>query len=140
MGQGVYELSYPIQQFSLLRERDSNSLQGIILLDNNNQPHVIPDASRKLANGLYLYTADRLTGTMAGYSIQYENSVSFSPFFEKVKIVNSSRFFKRSRHGEFKLVAPEISKRSSKSPLRTRLSTFIHKVASSPTVPSSTSI
>lgn len=79
-GDGVTRLGYPIQQIALLSKLDENSLKGLLLLDNNNHVHALPESTAKLADGLYLYTADRNTGAMAGYFVQYLNNVSNNDF------------------------------------------------------------
>lgn len=76
-GDGTLELTYPIQQIAVLHQLDANFLKGLILMDNNNHIHVLPEASNKLAEGIYMYTADRNTGIMNGFVITLENNVSF---------------------------------------------------------------
>lgn len=71
---GLIELNYPIQQFTLLHRLDSNFLKGLVLLDNNNVVHVIPESSASLVNDLYMFTADRNTGVIAGFAIQYDKN------------------------------------------------------------------
>uniref|UniRef100_A0A336LFU6 ER membrane protein complex subunit 1 n=1 Tax=Culicoides sonorensis TaxID=179676 RepID=A0A336LFU6_CULSO len=73
-GDGIVKLLYPIQQIALLPKLDDQSLKGLLLLDNNNHVHALPESAAKLANGMYLYTADRNTGAMSGFFVQYENN------------------------------------------------------------------
>lgn len=89
-GDGVTKLTYPIQQIALLSKLDEQSLKGLLLLDNNNHVHALPDSAAKLADGLYLYTADRNTGAMAGYFVQHLNNVSLKLF--RLKTLNYDSF------------------------------------------------
>ncbi|XP_063704257.1 ER membrane protein complex subunit 1 [Culicoides brevitarsis] len=73
-GDGVTKLTYPIQQIALLPKLNEDSLKGLLLLDNNNHVHALPESTAKFADGLYLYTADRNTGAMSGYFVQFSNN------------------------------------------------------------------
>lgn len=72
LDKGFVELSYPIQQFTLMHRLDANSLKGLLLLDNNNKVHMLPETSAELVNDLYIYTADKNTGAIAGFAIRYD--------------------------------------------------------------------
>lgn len=64
-------MDYKIQQLSLLHETESDFLKGILLLDHQNQVHVIPESAAKLAHNIYLYTANKSKGTLSGFLVEY---------------------------------------------------------------------
>jgi ER membrane protein complex subunit 1 len=70
---GIINLDYKIQQVSLLHETESDFLKAILLLDHQDQVHVIPEKAAKLANKMYLYTANKNTGILSGFFIEYNN-------------------------------------------------------------------
>lgn len=72
---GVITLDYKIQQVSLLHDTESDFLQALLLLDHQNQVHTIPEKAAKLAHRMYLYTADKNTGSLSGYFVEYNNKV-----------------------------------------------------------------
>lgn len=49
-------------------------MRGLLLLDNNNIAHVIPESSAALVNDLYIYTADKNTGTITGFAINNDKN------------------------------------------------------------------
>lgn len=72
-------MDYKIQQVSLLHDTESDFLQAILLLDQHNQVHVVPERAAKLAHKMYLFTADKNRGTLSGYYVDYSNKVSDIP-------------------------------------------------------------
>ncbi|XP_037025633.1 ER membrane protein complex subunit 1 isoform X2 [Bradysia coprophila] len=70
---GITTLDYKIQQVSLLHDTESDFLKAILILDQQNQVHVIPKESANLAHKMYLYTADKTKGTLSGFFINYAN-------------------------------------------------------------------
>lgn len=69
-------MDYKIQQLSLLHETESDFLKGILILDQENQVHVIPKESANLAHKMYLYTADKAKGTLSGFCINFNDKVN----------------------------------------------------------------
>lgn len=82
---GITTLDYKIQQISLLHETESDFLKAILLLDHQNQVHVIPESAAKLANKMYLYTADKNKGILSGFFVEY-NKVSVTVTSLTIKI------------------------------------------------------
>lgn len=78
LGGGLIELDYQFKQVVLLQNTGSDHLKAIMALDSNNNVHVTPKGSETYANGLYIYTADRSTGSLSGYFVEYEHAVSKS--------------------------------------------------------------
>lgn len=72
---GLLNLDYKIQQASLLNYGD-NFLRPILLVDSNDNVHVLPESSLKQVDGFFFYTINKQTGFLNGYVIQYENNVS----------------------------------------------------------------
>lgn len=68
-------MDYKIQQVSLLHDTESDFLKAILLLDHQNQVHVIPEKAAKLAHKMYLYTADKNNGILSGFLVEYSNKV-----------------------------------------------------------------
>ena len=74
LNKGVISLNYPIQQIILLPQLAADSLRPMLFLDNDNVVHMIPDTTASLVKDLYIYTADKNTGTISGIAIRYENN------------------------------------------------------------------
>ncbi|XP_019562348.3 ER membrane protein complex subunit 1 isoform X2 [Aedes albopictus] len=70
---GVVQLPYKILQASLLHETGPDFLRGVLLLDENNEAHVLPESLAKYANNFYMFSADRETATVKGYLVEYRN-------------------------------------------------------------------
>ncbi|XP_055697417.1 ER membrane protein complex subunit 1 isoform X2 [Phlebotomus papatasi] len=70
---GFVHLSHGIQQVSVLNEEESgNFLRAILILDENNQAHVLPESGQNQADGMFLYTV-KTTGEVTGYHIEATN-------------------------------------------------------------------
>jgi hypothetical protein len=71
------KLGYQVKQVSSLHQLDEEFIRGVILLDTNNNVHVYPDSSKKLAASLaettYIYVVDPETSTVEGFSLAYSN-------------------------------------------------------------------
>ncbi|KAK7866597.1 hypothetical protein R5R35_010431 [Gryllus longicercus] len=76
--ESVTLLGYQIQQSMLLAFTDDNFLRGILLLDQKEQLHVLPSSAHsvavKSAGSTFIFTADKNTGILAGYSLLFSNS------------------------------------------------------------------
>ncbi|EAT44875.1 AAEL003785-PA [Aedes aegypti] len=70
---GIVQLPYKIRQASLLHETGPDFLRGVLLLDENNEAHVLPDSLAKYANNFYMFSADRESATIRGYLVEYRN-------------------------------------------------------------------
>ncbi|KAL7051439.1 hypothetical protein ACKWTF_004466 [Chironomus riparius] len=70
---GLLNLDYKIKQAALLNYGD-NFLRPILLVDTNNNVHILPESSLKQADGFFFYTVNRQTGFLNGYMIQHENN------------------------------------------------------------------
>ncbi|XP_062535416.1 ER membrane protein complex subunit 1 isoform X2 [Armigeres subalbatus] len=70
---GTIQLPYQIRQASLLHETGPDFLRGILLLDDNNQAHVLPESLAKYANNFYMFSADRETATIQGSHVEFRN-------------------------------------------------------------------
>lgn len=71
---GVIELNYAVRQISVLQP-GADFLQGILLLDNENHLHVVPESMAAMAHGTYIYTADKETGIVTGYYVEVQDKV-----------------------------------------------------------------
>lgn len=77
----IIELDYQIQQVSLLRESGTGDfLKGILLIDQNNQIHTEPSSAMKSTDGFYFYLANKNTGLLSGYYIEYDEKTEVSGF------------------------------------------------------------
>ncbi|GAB0095170.1 ER membrane protein complex subunit 1 [Sergentomyia squamirostris] len=66
---GIIRLSHGIQQMTVLNEAESgNFLKALLILDENNRAHVLPDSEQIKANGMFLFTV-RNEGDIFGYYI-----------------------------------------------------------------------
>jgi hypothetical protein len=75
---GLIPLNFKIQQVSLLHEHGDNFLRGILVIDDKNEIYVLPETSLKQVDGFFLYTANKKSGILTGFSIQYDNKVNVS--------------------------------------------------------------
>ncbi|XP_058467728.1 ER membrane protein complex subunit 1 isoform X2 [Malaya genurostris] len=66
----ITQLPYKIQQVSLLHETGPDFLKGLLILDEKNDAHVLPESSEKYAHNVYLFSADRDTATIKGFLIE----------------------------------------------------------------------
>lgn len=73
---GVSKLGFKIQQVSLLHQSGENFLRGILFIDDKNNVHVQPETSLSFVKDFFFYVANKNTGVLTGYQIQYENNVS----------------------------------------------------------------
>lgn len=73
---GVINLGFKIQQASLLHRSGENFLRGILFIDDKNGVHVRPETSLSTVDGFFFYVANKNTGVLTGYQIQYDNNVS----------------------------------------------------------------
>ncbi|XP_013108994.2 ER membrane protein complex subunit 1 isoform X2 [Stomoxys calcitrans] len=71
---GLLQLNYQIKQLSMLPETDTDFVKGILIMDSNNKVQVYPEHAKSKANGLYMYTANKATGSLNGFYVKYENS------------------------------------------------------------------
>lgn len=73
---GISKLGFKIQQVSLLQQSGENFLRGILFIDDKNGVHVQPETSLSFVKDFFFYVANKNTGLLTGYQIQYENNVS----------------------------------------------------------------
>ncbi|XP_058063003.1 ER membrane protein complex subunit 1 isoform X1 [Anopheles bellator] len=73
-GGGVIELPYRVQQVALLHETGPDFLKGLLLLDYNNQVHVVPESLAPQADNFHLFTAHHRTAQMSGFLVQYREA------------------------------------------------------------------
>uniref|UniRef100_A0A1L8D9I9 ER membrane protein complex subunit 1 n=2 Tax=Nyssomyia neivai TaxID=330878 RepID=A0A1L8D9I9_9DIPT len=67
---GFIRLVYGIQQLMVLNEIESgNFLRAILILDEKNGAHVLPESAKSQANGMFMFTV-KTEGDVAGYHIQ----------------------------------------------------------------------
>lgn len=70
---GLIRLGYKVKQSFLLHEGNTESLRGILLLDNQDNLHVYPESTQsiavKVAATTFIFTADPNTGLLVGYSL-----------------------------------------------------------------------
>lgn len=71
---GVVELNFAVRQVSILQP-GADFLQGILLLDNENRLHVVPESMASLAHDTYIYAADKETGIVTGYYVELQDKV-----------------------------------------------------------------
>lgn len=76
---GIIKLDFKIQQASLLHAYNSdNFLRDILFVDDKNEIHVRPETSVKHVDGLFLYIANKKTGILTGYVLEYDKSSNVS--------------------------------------------------------------
>ncbi|XP_058792034.1 ER membrane protein complex subunit 1 isoform X2 [Phymastichus coffea] len=72
------KLNYRIKQSILLHALTDTFLRGIVILDEHDRAHVFPESASAVATSAgrntYIFTADRKTGVLSGYSLAYSNS------------------------------------------------------------------
>lgn len=73
---GINKLGFKIQQVSLLHNSGENFLRGILFIDDKNGVHVQPETSLSMVDGFFFYVANKKTGVLTGYQIEYDNNVS----------------------------------------------------------------
>lgn len=73
---GVKKLGFKIQQVALLHKAGESFLRGILFVDDKNGVHVEPGTSLSMVDGFYFYVANKNTGVLTGYQVQYDNNVS----------------------------------------------------------------
>ncbi|CRL03016.1 CLUMA_CG016197, isoform A [Clunio marinus] len=75
---GIKKLGYKIQQVSLLHKSGENFLRAILFIDDKNGVHVQPETSLAMVDGFFFYVANKNTGDVTGYQIQFENNEATS--------------------------------------------------------------
>ncbi|XP_035895864.1 ER membrane protein complex subunit 1 isoform X1 [Anopheles stephensi] len=70
-GGGLIELPYRVQQVALLHQTGPDFLKGLLLLDYNNNAHVVPESLAVHADNFYLFTTDQRMAQMRGFLVQY---------------------------------------------------------------------
>uniref|UniRef100_A0A2M3Z3W4 ER membrane protein complex subunit 1 n=1 Tax=Anopheles braziliensis TaxID=58242 RepID=A0A2M3Z3W4_9DIPT len=73
-GGGVMELPYSVSQISLLHKTGPDFLKALLLLDDKNVAHVVPETLEVYADNFYMFTANHQTGQMNGFHVQYNPS------------------------------------------------------------------
>uniref|UniRef100_A0A1Q3FAM0 ER membrane protein complex subunit 1 n=1 Tax=Culex tarsalis TaxID=7177 RepID=A0A1Q3FAM0_CULTA len=68
---GLVQLPYKIRQASLLHETGPDFLRGLLLLDERNEAHVLPESAAKFVSSFYLFSADRETATIRGFLVEF---------------------------------------------------------------------
>lgn len=71
VGGGLVELPYRVQQVSLLHQTGPDFLKGLLLLDYDNNAHVVPESLAVHADNYYLFTTDQRVAQMRGFLVQY---------------------------------------------------------------------
>ncbi|XP_055375524.1 ER membrane protein complex subunit 1 isoform X2 [Condylostylus longicornis] len=68
---GLNELNYKIKQLGLLRDNENvQFVKGLLLLDEYNRIHVIPENTKEMADGMYMFVANTKASILTGYNIQ----------------------------------------------------------------------
>lgn len=67
---GLTLLNYQIKQMSMLRENENDFIKGILLLDTNHAVHVVPSNAKAMANGMYIFTAEKGTSELNGFLVK----------------------------------------------------------------------
>ncbi|XP_014216207.1 ER membrane protein complex subunit 1 isoform X2 [Copidosoma floridanum] len=71
----ISRLGYRIKQSLLLHTTTDTYLRPIVLLDSDDRVHVYPDIANPIAesilNNLYIFTVNKTTGVVTGYSLQF---------------------------------------------------------------------
>uniref|UniRef100_U5ER11 ER membrane protein complex subunit 1 n=1 Tax=Corethrella appendiculata TaxID=1370023 RepID=U5ER11_9DIPT len=99
-GNGVTEFSFKFKQISLLHESGVDYLRGLLLLDEQDNVHVLPKTSEKYAHSLYLFNADVQTSIINGYYVEFiNNELKTTPIW-KLDLAGAS--------GENKITAIEL--------------------------------
>ena len=72
---GLERLGYKIKQSILLHSATEEFLRPILILDSRDKVHVYPESAIAVAaaagKSTYLFTADRSTGVLSGFSLAY---------------------------------------------------------------------
>ncbi|XP_053696909.1 ER membrane protein complex subunit 1 [Sabethes cyaneus] len=71
---GIIQLPYKIHQISLLHQTGPDFLKGLLILDEKNDAHVVPDSSAKYAHNFYIFSAEQEKATIYGYLIEFHNN------------------------------------------------------------------
>lgn len=67
---GLTLLNYQIKQMSMLRENENDFIKGILLLDKENNVHVIPSNAKTMADGMYIFTAEKTSAELNGFLVK----------------------------------------------------------------------
>ncbi|XP_055903168.1 ER membrane protein complex subunit 1 isoform X2 [Eupeodes corollae] len=68
--EGLISLNYQIKQMSMLRENENDFVKGILLMDQHNVVHVVPSNSKSMADGMYIFTAEKSSAELNGYLVK----------------------------------------------------------------------
>ncbi|XP_058118771.1 ER membrane protein complex subunit 1 [Anopheles coustani] len=68
---GLVELPYRVQQVALLHQTGPDFLKGLLLLDYNDQAHVLPESLAVYADNFYLFTTNPETAQMRGLLVKH---------------------------------------------------------------------
>lgn len=78
------KFDFKIKQSLLLHTATDDFLRSILLLDEKNQIHIIPEEATPVAvsvgKSMYLFTADQNTGVLSGFSLSYSSEKVRSSF------------------------------------------------------------
>ncbi|XP_066256521.1 ER membrane protein complex subunit 1 [Euwallacea similis] len=86
--EGIQRLSYKIFQAVLLPHQNKNFLKPVLVLSDQNEPHLYPIESfstiKSYLSTTFLYTVDPITSTLTGFSLRYseENSLRVVPIWD----------------------------------------------------------
>lgn len=70
-GDGFVRLPYAVRQATpVAHVRGGDFVRALLLLDQQNQAHVVPADAGAQADGMYVYVADRETGVISGYQVR----------------------------------------------------------------------
>lgn len=73
---GVMNLNFKIQHASLLHEHGENFLRAILLVDDKNNVHVLPETSLKQIDGSFLYIVNKSNGVLTGFLLQHDDKTN----------------------------------------------------------------
>lgn len=73
---GIRKLGFMIKQASLLQKIGENFLRAVLFIDDKDGVHVEPENSLPIVDGFFFYVANKKTGVLTGYQIEYDNNVS----------------------------------------------------------------
>uniref|UniRef100_A0AAG5CQR0 ER membrane protein complex subunit 1 n=1 Tax=Anopheles atroparvus TaxID=41427 RepID=A0AAG5CQR0_ANOAO len=73
-GGGLVELPYRVQQVALLHHTGPDFLKGLLLLDYNDQAHVLPESLAAYADNFYLFTTNPQTAQMRGLLVRHRTA------------------------------------------------------------------
>ncbi|XP_059616170.1 ER membrane protein complex subunit 1 isoform X2 [Phlebotomus argentipes] len=87
---GIVRLSHGIQQMTVLNEVESeNFLRALLILDENDKAHVLPDSEKSQANEMFLYTV-KTEGIVKGYHVEADKKDVTAKLIWKVDLSGAS--------------------------------------------------